>query len=117
MPRRAPHPCAHPGCASLVQPGKRFCSRHQSEEWRKQNARRPSPAEQGYDARWRKISDRFVADHPICQRCRRAPSKIAHHILRKSKGGSDDPFNLMALCPMCHAQVHAAAKELFGRDR
>jgi len=115
MPRRAPHPCAHPGCASLVQPGRSYCARHLSERRRRQDARRGTAAERGYDARWRTVRDRFIANHPTCERCRRAPSTIAHHIVRKSKGGSDDPINLQALCSLCHAQVHAAAKELFGR--
>lgn len=31
----------------------------------------------------------------------------AHHILRRSQGGADDPSNLAWLCSSCHGHVHA----------
>jgi len=31
----------------------------------------------------------------------------AHHILRRSQGGPDDPSNLAWVCPPCHAYIHA----------
>lgn len=38
----------------------------------------------------------------------------AHHVHRRSQGGSDDASNLLAVCRNCHAWIHAnvaAAKE------
>ncbi len=29
-----------------------------------------------------------------------------HHIVPKSWGGSDDPANLVQLCPNCHTSIH-----------
>jgi ATP-dependent DNA helicase RecQ len=29
-----------------------------------------------------------------------------HHLLPRASGGSDEPANLVSLCPMCHAAVH-----------
>lgn len=30
-----------------------------------------------------------------------------HHIIERSKGGSDDPSNLLVLCRNCHGEIHA----------
>jgi len=92
----------------------RFCAEHQAEEYRRQDARRGTPSERGYDARWREISARILEERPICERCGRARSTVVHHIITKRDGGSDDDVNLQALCALCHAQVHAAAGSLFG---
>ena len=35
-----------------------------------------------------------------------------HHILHKSKGGTDDHENLIALCPNCHRLAHEGKYEL-----
>ena len=117
MPRRAARPCAHPGCPALAQPGQSYCAQHLSEHRRQQDTERGSSTQRGYGRRWRKISARFLANNPICERCHRAKATVAHHIIRKAQGGSDDPINLQALCGLCHAQVHAQAGELFGHDR
>ena len=87
---------------------------HLSERRRAEDARRGTAAERGYGQQWREIRDQFIADHPICQRCNGAPSTIAHHIVPKLQGGSDDGFNLQALCDLCHAQVEAKLGTLFG---
>jgi 5-methylcytosine-specific restriction protein A len=114
MARKAPRPCSHPGCPNLVRGSGRFCPEHQAEEYRRQDARRGSSTERGYDAEWRAIRDRYLADHPICERCGRRRATVVHHIVRKRDGGGDDPINLLAVCELCHAQIHAAAGELFG---
>ena len=116
-PYRAARPCSHRGCPRLVRGhNRRFCDEHQTEEWRRQDSQRPSPAERGYDARWREIRTRYLQSHPICERGGQRRAELVHHIVRKDKGGSDDPINLLALCRVCHAQIHADAKELFGQS-
>ena len=115
-PRRAARPCSHRGCPNLVRgKGRRFCDEHQSEEWKRQDAKRGNSAERGYGPQWQKARDAYLQSHPVCERCRRRPAELVHHIVRKDKGGSDDPFNLQALCKLCHAQIHVNAKELFGQ--
>ena len=115
MPRRAARPCAHPGCPNLVRGrNRRFCDEHQSLEWKRQDARRGSSAERGYGSKWREVQAAYLQSHPLCERCGRTMATLVHHIVRKRDGGSDDPINLMALCTLCHAQVHTRAHELFG---
>lgn len=115
MPRRAPRPCAYAGCPNLVQgPGERYCTDHLRQYRAQQDQSRGTAAERGYGTRWAAIRDRFLRDNPKCERCQRSPATIAHHIIPKRNGGSDDPINLQALCKLCHAQVHAAGGQLFG---
>jgi hypothetical protein len=38
--------------------------------------------------------------------CRNILALDIHHIWEVSAGGSDDPSNLIALCPMCHSLYH-----------
>lgn len=42
-----------------------------------------------------------------CQNCGKTKCKLeVHHIVFKSKGGSDEPENLITLCHDCHWKVH-----------
>lgn len=50
--------------------------------------------------------------HPACQVCG-STQKIGyringgvHHIVYRSRGGTDDPENLITLCTRCHTAVH-----------
>jgi 5-methylcytosine-specific restriction endonuclease McrA len=45
-----------------------------------------------------------------CERCETGlyvTTWHAHHVKLRSRGGTDDPANLVALCPPCHRWVHA----------
>lgn len=41
----------------------------------------------------------------VCQRCGRYGRVTVHHIVPLSRGGTDDPDNLLLLCPTCHAHA------------
>ena len=41
----------------------------------------------------------------VCQRCGRYGRVTVHHIIPLSQGGTDDPDNLLTLCPACHAHA------------
>lgn len=50
----------------------------------------------------------------------KADGAHVHHVLPRAAGGSDEPANLVSLCPMCHAAVHphlgvSLAKRLLQR--
>lgn len=60
-------------------------------------------------------------DHWLCQPCQRegkaTPANECDHITPKSKGGSDDPDNLQAICTECHkAKTTREAAEAQGRS-
>lgn len=108
MPHRAARACVVPGCPNLVRGRDSRCPEHQREYEARQDARRGTASERGYDARWQKIRDRFLGDHPFCEICGE-PATVAHHIVRRREGGGDTPRNLMALCASCHGKLHANA--------
>lgn len=41
-----------------------------------------------------------------CFFCKSHKKLHVHHLLPRSKGGSDDPENLLAVCDICHARLH-----------
>lgn len=46
-------------------------------------------------------------DGYCCQGCGISGELVAvHHIVPVAAGGSDDPRNLICLCPTCHARIH-----------
>lgn len=44
----------------------------------------------------------------VCEKCQNINFAIlqVHHVIEKSKGGSDELDNLLLLCPNCHALEH-----------
>lgn len=113
-PRRT---CTKPGCFATTEAGKSRCPRHpvqprqrERDEWDKQyDERRGTAASRGYDRRWYRLRNQFIAENPLCKEClekgivRAAdevdhiiPIKVAPH-LRLVKS------NLQSLCKSCHA--------------
>lgn len=41
-----------------------------------------------------------------CRLCSKTSELEVHHILLKSKGGADNPVNLITLCRLCHVLTH-----------
>ena len=57
--------------------------------------------------RWLEIrSQILLRDHFRCQECGYFKHLEVHHIVPKSKGGGDNPENLVTLCTRCHKKVH-----------
>lgn len=107
MRRKVARPCAVTGCPNLVtDPNEIYCLIHRAKMKQQERERRK---ERGTDAhygpRWERISKRFLRSNPVCELCGK-PSEIAHHIIERSEGGSDDYDNLMALCRACHTALH-----------
>ena len=51
-----------------------------------------------------------------CQHCKAQKVKLhVHHIVFKSKGGTDTPDNLITLCSDCHSKVHCGEIEIKGK--
>lgn len=102
MPTKPKTPCNHPRCPRLT--NGRYCEEHQRAAYRRQNKGRPSPASQGYDHRWAKISKQVRIEEPWCGICERSPSEMTDHLIPKTQGGTDDRWNLWGLCSSCHSR-------------
>lgn len=103
MPFRAPHVCM---CGNIVAHGSR-CPCHQVRDRERKarfDATRPSARERGYDTKWDRERQAFLAAHPTCVRCA-APSRIVDHIMPHK--GDQKLFwrrsNWQALCVACHS--------------
>ena len=65
MPRRPDTPCKHPGCPRLVPYGKQYCEEHALVH----SGDRPSAANRGYGAAWRRARKHYLEAHPLCVEC------------------------------------------------
>lgn len=63
-----------------------------------------------YGRQWKKIRDRYVKIHPLCEICLKEGKSVlvdeVHHIKPLSEGGTHDENNLMSLCKSCHEKIH-----------
>lgn len=49
----------------------------------------------------------------LCEYCKSDYAVDVHHIIFKSRGGSDLPINLIALCRECHNRAHSSDSRTF----
>ncbi len=95
--KRAPRPCAHPGCMDWVTKGS-YCDRHYAEwqERRRQmrdearkkyladcDARRQNASRRGYNSAWNKARRSYLIKHPICVECGKPATEVDHIIPHK----------------------------------
>ena len=118
MPRKPKRQCPRPGCRGLWD-GKTctVCGREPNRD------RRESAARRGYDKRWQKYREVFLAEHPLCEICKKngtlSEANVVHHITEVQS--ADDPMfwnpdNHMALCRDCHEATHGR-QEKFGWEK
>ena len=110
MPRKPKRPCSYPGCPELTDG--RYCVPHQKEmDARYEKYERDPATRKRYGRTWKRIRDRYIAAHPLCQQCRKQEKLVAadevHHIKPLSKGGTHAEENLMSLCTACHSEITA----------
>jgi hypothetical protein len=71
----------------------------------------PSPAKEARE-RWLEVrSQILLRDHFRCRECGYYKHLEVHHIIPKSKGGTDDPKNLVTLCQRCHDKKHGIVRQ------
>jgi len=67
-----------------------------------------------YGSTWKRIRDRHLAGHPLCEMCkeqgRYVLASLVHHIRPISDGGTHEESNLMSLCASCHERIHQRKK-------
>ena len=104
MPAKPLHPCAEPGCPTLVRDGAR-CPQHEAEYRRRQDARRPRTAARGYGNSWQKASEKARKDHPYCAICGSTEDLTTHHGVLAREGGTAEDGTAV-ICRACHNKVH-----------
>ena len=118
MPRKPKRPCSYPGCAELTDG--RYCEKHQKEMDAIYNKYGRDPeTRKRYGRTWKRLRDRYIAEHPLCEECQKAgrltPAEEVHHIIPLSKGGTNADSNLMSLCKQCHSSITAREGERWAR--
>lgn len=111
MPSRPKHLCAHPGCQTLIESGQTYCQAHE----RRRDQVRGSAVARGYDRRWRRVREAYLAEHPFCECGCGGIAEEVHHIVPIADGG--DRFasaNLMALTKQCHSRITAQSARGIG---
>ena len=113
MPRMGLRQCAVNGCPNLVEEaGDIYCKIHKPVEERKYNKIfRGYNANERYDSRWRKIRNKYIKEHLLCEECEKENhitiATIVHHKNPIENGGEKyDVKNLMSVCGSCHKKIH-----------
>lgn len=114
MATKPQHFCNHAGCATLT--GNHYCDTHTPLHDTGRTDYRDAASERGYDSKWRKVRDRYLSAHPLCERCEQQGrveiAEVVHHINPINAGGPRlDPRNLRALCRDCHEFTHGRKRE------
>ena len=109
MPRKPKRGCAYPGCPRLTDD--QYCEEHRKLVESRYNKYGRSPdVHKKYGRAWKRIRDRYAAEHPLCEMClkegRLTSVEEVHHIVPVSQGGTHDRGNLMSLCQSCHTKIH-----------
>lgn len=110
MPVKPKRPCGINGCPELT--NGRYCEKHEKLVAKNYERYDRDPAmRKHYGRTWRRIRDRYIVAHPLCEECNRhdriTVAEEVHHIISLSKGGTHVNDNLMSLCKPCHSSITA----------
>ena len=111
MPRKPKRPCRMTGCSSLTDSKSGYCDKHEKSMQRHyEHFTRGYDRQERYGGAWRRIRDRHLAAHPLCECCKERGryilATLVHHIKEIADGGTHDADNLMSLCVSCHERIH-----------
>ena len=120
MPMKPKRPCSYPGCPNLTDGS--YCEEHKKLENQRYEKYDRNPAvHRRYGRAWKRIRDRYVTKHPLCEQClkegRYKKTEEVHHILPLSRGGTHDETNLMALCKSCHSKITAQMGDRWNNNK
>lgn len=119
MPYKPKRPCQHPGCPNLTDG--LYCTNHKKEAAASYNKYERAPdINKTYGRSWKRIRDRYIKKHPLCEMCRKegrlTPVDEVHHIVPVSQGGKSVESNLMSLCHSCHTKIHLEIGDRHTRE-
>nr|WP_133580653.1 HNH endonuclease signature motif containing protein [Aureibacillus halotolerans] len=93
-------PCNEMTCNQLTR--NRYCEAHTHIK-PDYEQHRGTAHQRGYNTRWRKARQAYLAAHPVCVECKRMANVVDHITPHK---GDDDLFwdqgNWQAMCTSCH---------------
>lgn len=99
-----PTACSWPGCPAIVRG--RYCQDHTRADRQRQDASRLPSSRRGYDAAWRRIRARVLAEQPWCS-CSTVTTRVrtteVDHVVPLAAGGTGARSNLIARCKSCHS--------------
>ena len=115
MPRKPKRPCRMTGCPNLTDRKSCYCEAHEKVMQRHyDHFTRGYDQHERYGSTWKRIRDRHLAGHPLCEMCkeqgRYVLASLVHHIRPISDGGTHEESNLMSLCVSCHERIHQRKK-------
>jgi 5-methylcytosine-specific restriction protein A len=99
--------CSMPGCGAVLdEPGR--CPEHRTDGWSRFRASEHGRARaRGYGARWRRVRDARLTQHPMCEYCGQAKATQVHHVGHELP--TDPSFydieRLRAVCAPCHRKL------------
>lgn len=111
------HYCHHAGCRQLIDYDKTYCDKHKSDNHKHVSVEELKAAEPFYNlyhsTRWRRTSQLYRKDHPLCAQCLRDKkcnktnivrigTSVDHIIALKDGGNPWDWNNLQTLCALHH---------------
>lgn len=117
MPVRAPRLC---GCGQRVPSGQRCACQAKRDAERKArfDKTRPSAAQRGLGADWRKLRADHIAAHPWCRRCGSRAVEVDHIVPRREAPERRlDPTNLQSLCKPCHSGAKQREERHLYKDQ
>ena len=98
------------GCGALIELGARSrCAACERKRNRLKAATSPY-----HTAEWRRLSKQVKARDGTCRVCASTVRLAAHHRVPVSRGGANDPANVIALCQSHHTQYTNAVRD--GKD-
>ena len=115
MPTKPKRPCRFAGCPNLTDRKSGYCNEHE-EPMRKhyEHFSRGYDKNERYGSSWKKIRDRYIQGHPLCEAClglgKASVATLVHHRKPLSEGGTNDESNLQSLCVSCHERIHQRIK-------
>ena len=115
MPTKPKRPCRYGGCPNLTDSKSGYCEEHRSLMQRHyEHFSRGYNQHERYGNGWRKVRDRYIAMHPLCEEClglgRATMATLVHHVKPIADGGTNDESNLRSLCASCHEKIHRRKK-------
>ena len=70
MPSKPKRPCRMTGCPNLADDGELYCSAHkQTAAYEYNHYRRDPETKKRYGRAWKRIRDRHIREHPLCEEC------------------------------------------------